>query len=167
MSTMLYSLFTFYVFILDWIDLPPIVFSHKIQHMGQGYDASEFIAMTKIIKTCTKPLQRGHRKLHFYAPNNVCSHMSKPGVISTVEPRLTNTSLERTLHPGPMGVRWRGVLLYFHSTKHSTMPGDFFSTVQDPLECVNVFSYKETSLPVSCGRLQNWQARVGAWPKEP
>ncbi len=32
--------------------------------------------MTKIIKTCTKPLQRGHRKLHFYALNNVCSHMN-------------------------------------------------------------------------------------------
>ncbi len=33
-------------------------------------------ALTKIIKTCTKPLQRGHRELHFYAPNNVCSHMN-------------------------------------------------------------------------------------------
>ncbi len=30
----------------------------------------------KFIKTCTKPLQRGHRRLHFYAPNNVCSHMN-------------------------------------------------------------------------------------------
>ena len=27
--------------------------------------------MTKIIKTCTKSLQRSHRKLHFYALNNV------------------------------------------------------------------------------------------------
>ncbi len=33
------------------------------------------IIMTKIIKTCTKPSQRGHRELHFYAPNNVCSHI--------------------------------------------------------------------------------------------
>ncbi len=33
--------------------------------------------LSKIIKTSTKPLQPVHRKLHFYAPNNVCSHMSR------------------------------------------------------------------------------------------
>ncbi len=35
-----------------------------IRHTSDYKDIG--LVMTKIIKTCTKPLQRGHRKLHFY-----------------------------------------------------------------------------------------------------
>ena len=44
--------------------------------------------MTEIIKTCTKPLQHGHRELHFYAMNIICSHMNneyRPGRLTALK----------------------------------------------------------------------------------
>ena len=58
--------------------------------------------MTKIIKTCTKPLHHGHLKLHFYAMNNVFSH-TQPGLLPLSIKKLSQYSF-------PSGTRLIGYL---------------------------------------------------------